>query len=287
MRQRLPPRQRVHHFHLRVPALDAVFHVERHDADVDGFDDVLVEILQALVLRHFLLQRSVEPAVLDGDAEIAAERFEQLHVFAGKVVALGGLSQAEHGDGLLLRAAGNVVVQIEAGDGVLRSGGLARHLVRVLEEHVAGGLGTRRAQESQIELAHGIHANRLGEDELLGFFARAQENRDAVHGQGARQPVQYRGEQRVQIRFRTQLAAKFNQRAPVVIDGAVEELVDAVLNPFAHRIKQQRRDHYGQDQSHRARAGLPHVDQRRQRPRPARNTFPRRPRRPGCKPRHA
>jgi len=33
----------IHHFHLRVPALDAVLHVERHDAYVDGFDDILVE----------------------------------------------------------------------------------------------------------------------------------------------------------------------------------------------------------------------------------------------------
>ena len=247
LRESLPSRQGVHDFHLRVPALDAVFHVERHDAHVDGFHDVFVEVLEALVLRHLLLQRRVEAAVLDGDAEIAAEGLEQLHVFAGKVVALGGLSQAQHGNGFLLRAAGNVVVQIETGDGILRSRSLARHLVRVLEEHVPGGLGAGRAQESEIELAHGIHAHGLGEDELLGLLAGAQENRDAVHGQSARQAVEHGREQRVQIRFRAELAAKFDQRAAVVIDRAVEGLVDAVLNPLAHRVKQQRRYHHGQD----------------------------------------
>ncbi len=58
--QSLPARHRVHHFHLRVPALDAVFHVERHHAHVDGFDDVFVEVLQALVFRRLLLQRGIE-----------------------------------------------------------------------------------------------------------------------------------------------------------------------------------------------------------------------------------
>ena len=56
LRQSLPARQRIHDFHLRIPALDAVFHVESHDADVDGFDDVLVEIFEALVFSSLLLQ---------------------------------------------------------------------------------------------------------------------------------------------------------------------------------------------------------------------------------------
>ncbi len=50
--QRLRARRRVHHFHLRVPRLDAVFQVHRQHADADGLDDVLVEFLQPLVLRR-------------------------------------------------------------------------------------------------------------------------------------------------------------------------------------------------------------------------------------------
>ena len=144
----LPARDRVHHFHLRVPALNAVLHVERHHAHVDGFDDVFVEVFQALVLRSFLLQRGVELSVLNGDAEIAAEGLEQLHVFAGEEVALGRLAQPEHSDGFLLSVAGNVVVQIEPGDGLLRFRGLAGHLVRVLEEKMSRRFRPGRAQES-------------------------------------------------------------------------------------------------------------------------------------------
>jgi hypothetical protein len=56
LRQSLPPRHRIHHFHLRVPAFDAILHIERHHADADGFNDVFVEVFQAFVLRSFLLQ---------------------------------------------------------------------------------------------------------------------------------------------------------------------------------------------------------------------------------------
>src|SRR6202011_5812938 len=210
-------RQRVHHFHLRVPALDAVFHVQRHDANVDGLYDVFVEIFEPLVLRYFLLQRRIEAAVLNGDAEIAAEGLEQLHVFARKVITFRSLSQAKHGNRFLLRAAGNVIVQIEARDGILRSRRLARHLVRVFEEQVAGGFGASYAQESKVELAYGIHAHGFGENELFGLLPGAQENCDAVYSQGARQAVEYRREERVQIHLRAELAAKFNQRTAVVI----------------------------------------------------------------------
>ena len=43
--QRFGARLRVHDLHLRVPALDAVVEIDGEDADVDGFDDVLVELL--------------------------------------------------------------------------------------------------------------------------------------------------------------------------------------------------------------------------------------------------
>jgi len=54
----------------------------------------LVEILQPLVLRHLLLQRGIELAVLNGNAEIAAQSFQQFHVFAGEEVSLRGFAQA-------------------------------------------------------------------------------------------------------------------------------------------------------------------------------------------------
>ena len=52
----LPARLGIHDFHLRVPGLDAILQVHSHDADVDGFDNVLVEILEPLVLVHLLFK---------------------------------------------------------------------------------------------------------------------------------------------------------------------------------------------------------------------------------------
>ena len=54
--------EREHDFHLRIPALDALFGIEGEDADVDGFDDVLVEFLEALVLVDLFFEAGVEGA---------------------------------------------------------------------------------------------------------------------------------------------------------------------------------------------------------------------------------
>ena len=58
------------------------------NADVDRFDDVLAEFLQPLVFFDLLLQRTVEPAILDRDRDIAGKRDQQLEVVAGKEIAL-------------------------------------------------------------------------------------------------------------------------------------------------------------------------------------------------------
>ena len=96
--QRLPARQRIHHFHLRVPGLDAVGQIDRQHADVDRLDDILVEVLQPLVFGDFLFQRCVQPSILDGDTHVAGQRFQQLDVFAGQEIAFDCLAQSEHGD---------------------------------------------------------------------------------------------------------------------------------------------------------------------------------------------
>ena len=67
----LPARLGVHDFHLRVPGFDAVLEINGHHADVDRFDDVLVEVLEPLVLADLLFERSVEAGVLDRDSDIS------------------------------------------------------------------------------------------------------------------------------------------------------------------------------------------------------------------------
>ena len=59
----------------------------------------------------------------------------------------------------------------------------------------------------------------------------------------------------VQIGFGIQVAAELDQRLPVVITLAVEELVEIILHPVLERIEQQGRHRDGHNQSHRSRAG--------------------------------
>ena len=90
-----------------------------------------------------------------------------------------------------------------------------------------------------------------------------QEDGDPIDSQRARQAIYHRRKQRVQIRFRAELASEFDQSAPIVVNRAVEKMVDSVLNPLAHRVEQQCRDHNCQDQSHRASVRLAAMDQGR------------------------
>ena len=55
----LGPRHGIHHFHLRIPGFHPVFQVNRQHAYVDGFHNVLIEILEPLVLAGFLFQRGI------------------------------------------------------------------------------------------------------------------------------------------------------------------------------------------------------------------------------------
>ncbi len=85
-----PAAQGIHRFHLRVPALDAIFQIESEDSHVDGFDDVLVEFLQALKLADLFFEPRIQACILQRDADVAGERFEQLDVFARKEIAANG-----------------------------------------------------------------------------------------------------------------------------------------------------------------------------------------------------
>jgi hypothetical protein len=87
-----------------------------------------------------LLERGVESAVLNCDADVAGERFEQFNVFTRQEVTVDGFAESEEGDGLLPRVARDVIVQIEASDGLLCSGIFARLLMRVFEEDMSRGI---------------------------------------------------------------------------------------------------------------------------------------------------
>ena len=68
-------------------------------------------------------------------------------------------------------------------------------------------------------------------------FAGCQENCQAVDQQRPRQALDHRGEHGVKIGFGAKLTAKFDQGAAIVISCAIKELVEAILNPLAYRVK--------------------------------------------------
>ena len=146
---RLLARHGIHHFHLRVPALDPFLQVNRENADIDGLDDVLVEFLQALIFGYLLLQAGVQTGVLDRDSDIAGHGLQQLHVFAGEKVSMGRAPQADNGDGLLLQAAGKVIIQIEQGSSLALLTGEVKRLLRVLQEDVGARIGLIEVQKVQ------------------------------------------------------------------------------------------------------------------------------------------
>ena len=175
------------------------------------------------------------------------------------------LAQPEEGDGFLPRVARYVVVQVQASDRLLRHRILARQLVRVLEEDMSDGvLDARLCQKRQIETGDVGDAKRLRQ-----FKARrvavGEEDGNSIYQQRARQPVHQRRQHLVEIGLRTQLASEFNQCAPVVVARPEEILVQLLLDPFSHRIEQQRGNYHRDHQPVRSGTGHARVHQLRDR----------------------
>ena len=76
-----------------------------------------------------------------------------------------------------------------------------------------------------------------------------QEDRHAGHQQGARQPLDDGFKQGLEIGFRTEAAAEFDQRLAVVVAMAVEGTVDPALNSALEGIEDGGRGNDGDDQS--------------------------------------
>src|SRR5262249_44734891 len=100
--QHLRARQRVHNLHLRIPPFDLILQIDGEHADVDGFDDVFVEVFQALVLGNLLLERRVKPRILNGDGQIAGQGLQQFDVFTGEEIPFYGLAKPEERNRALL-----------------------------------------------------------------------------------------------------------------------------------------------------------------------------------------
>ena len=65
-----------------VPANDASGIVFDHHSDIDRLDNVLAEVLQALIFACLLLEGAIQARILDRDSDVVGYRLQQFEVFA-------------------------------------------------------------------------------------------------------------------------------------------------------------------------------------------------------------
>ena len=156
--------KRVHGLHLRIPAFDAVVQVQRQDAHIDRFDNVFVEFFEPLEFADFFFQPRVEAGVLQSDADVAGQRFQQFHILAGKKIAADGPAQTNDGDSpagcSVLDSTGQIVVQVQQCGGALLAVGQMHRLLRVLQENVRVVRCLVKVQETQVHAD--LRVERLG-----------------------------------------------------------------------------------------------------------------------------
>ena len=137
-------------------------------------------------------------------------------------------------------------------------------LLRVLKEdvRVIAGAGRSRGNQDRGCLALGAltffgQAVRSGQAQAPGFSG--EKDGDARHQQRARQLLDDRLEQRLQIGFGAEAAAELDQGLAVVVAMAVEGAIDPALNAALEGIEDGRCDQNGNDQAplaHRFRQAL-------------------------------
>src|SRR5438445_4663172 len=239
-------------FHAGVPGFDDAVQVHRQYADVQRFNDVFAEILEAGDLQRFLLEGTVKLRVVQRHRHVAGDRFHQFDVIAGEEVAVNRLAEAQNGDGVFADAAGDEIIQIEllerAADGLAD---VTRRTGRLKKERPAGELGPGRLEKTKVQGFEEPHTHGTRDAHLAGLQGIFHKNRKPVDEQRLGDAVHDRAEHGVEAHFVRQGAPEFNQRPTIVEAVAVEKGVEAPLNPFAERLEQKGRDNNGDHAANR------------------------------------
>ena len=155
-------------------------------------------------------------------------------------------------------------------------------MLGIFKKNVRAGIGLVEVQKTQVEETKAEFPEIVGAGESVPIFppvdrqglrqavGRGQsvaavivrkEDRDLSDGQGLREAVDDGREQGVEVGLRAESTAELDQRLPVVIALAVEELVDAFLNGALERIEEQRCEDYRGDETARAEGGQALLDE--------------------------
>src|SRR5262249_42577351 len=125
-----------------VPADNTPGVIFHHDTNIDRFDDVLAEVLQALIFTRLLLEGPIQPGILDRDSNIVGDGFQQFEIFARQIISVLGSAKSDVCDYAVLDPARNEVVQImqfcfEENVGAL-GGGFQERKIRIVGKDDAG-----------------------------------------------------------------------------------------------------------------------------------------------------
>src|SRR2546422_2976281 len=99
--------------HAGVPGFDDALEVNREYADVQGFNDVFAEILEAGDFDPFLFQPAVKLRPIQGGRKIVGNRFNQFGGVAGQKISINCFAETEHRYGVLADTAGHKVVEVQ------------------------------------------------------------------------------------------------------------------------------------------------------------------------------
>src|SRR5260370_12001847 len=227
--------------HARVPGFNDTVKIDGKYAHIQGFDDVFAEILEAGDFECFLFERAVELRVIKSDSNIAGNRLDQFDVVAGQKISVNRLAEAEHRHGMLADTAGHKVVE---GQLLQRATNRVTEVScragRLKKERPAGKLGPGRLEETKIQGFGEAHTHGTGDAHLPGLHAVLDENCETVDQQRLGNPVHNRTQHGVESHFVGQGASEFDERATVIEAVAVEEAVQARLDPLAERLEQKR-----------------------------------------------
>ena len=106
-------------FHARVPGFDDAFQIHGKNANVQRFHDVFAEVLEACDFKGLLLERGVKLGVIECNGNVAGDRFDELNVIAGKIIAVDGLTEPQDSHGVFANAARDKIIEVELVEGAL------------------------------------------------------------------------------------------------------------------------------------------------------------------------
>src|SRR5579883_3475905 len=198
----------------------------------------------------------VELSVVERDGDITRDGLDEFDVVAGEEVAVNRFAEAKDGDGVFADAAGDKIVEIQLFESALdRLTDVTGGFGGLEEERSAGEFRAGGREEAEVLRLGETHAHGAREAHLAGPCGVLDKNGHAIDEQSLRDAVDDRAEHGLEADLVGKGAAKLNEGAPIVEPVAIEEAVEASLNPLAEGLEEKGGDDDGDHAADRAAGG--------------------------------